>query len=142
MTDTIGELSGMVSIGQLAKATGVSSRTIRYYEELGILHEPRRSPGGTRKYPQEYRHYIETALALKDLGFRLEQIKPLARLVLGKVLTPAQRARAAELVDDRLDELGKQVIMLRRLRESVDLSGSEMTARAVELGLQGAPRST
>ena len=139
MTDTIGEPSGMVSIGQLAKATGVSSRTIRYYEELGILPEPRRSPGGTRKYPQEYRRYIETALALKDLGFRLEQIKPLARLVLGKVLTPAQRARAAQLVDDRLDELGKQVIMLRRLRESVDLSGSEMTARAVELGLQGAP---
>ena len=38
-------------VAELAKAAGVSSRTIRYYEELGILPEPRRSPGGTRKYP-------------------------------------------------------------------------------------------
>ena len=78
------DTTGLVSIGQLAKAAGVSSRTIRYYEELGILPEPRRSPGGTRKYPREYRGYIDTALALKDLGFRLEEIKPLARLALGR----------------------------------------------------------
>ncbi len=133
MTDVIGELSGMVSIGQLARVTGVSSRTIRYYEELGILPEPHRSPGGTRKYPQEYRRYIETALSLKELGFRLEQIKPLARLVLGRVLTPAQRARAAQLVEDRLDELGQQMSMLHSLRESVERSGSEETARVLEL---------
>ena len=80
----VDDTAGLVSIGQLAKAAGVSSRTIRYYEELGILPEPRRSPGGTRKYPREYRGYIDTALALKDLGFRLEEIKPLARLALGR----------------------------------------------------------
>src|ERR1019366_2978034 len=80
MTKISEDTAGLVSIGQLAKDAGVSSRTIRYYEELGILPEPRRSPGGTRKYPREYRGYIATALALKDLGFRLEEIKPLARL--------------------------------------------------------------
>ena len=72
------DVVGLVSIGQLAKAAGVSSRTIRYYEELGILPEPQRTSGGTRKYPREYCGYIETALALKDLGFRLEEVKPLA----------------------------------------------------------------
>ena len=137
MTDTIREISGMVSIGQLAKAAGVSSRTIRYYEELGILPEPRRSPGGTRKYPREYRCYIDTALALKELGFRLEQIKPLARLVVGKVLSPAQRARAAELVDSRIRELDQQVAMLRRLRDSVEHSGPDATARILELAQRG-----
>jgi DNA-binding transcriptional MerR regulator len=133
MTDTIGEMTGMVNIGQLAKAAGVSCRTIRYYEELGILPEPRRSPGGTRKYPQEYRSYIETALALKDLGFRLEEIKPLARLVLGKVLSPAQRAKAAQLIDGRIGELGEQVAMLHRLRASVERSGQADLAGAAGL---------
>src|SRR5260221_6578609 len=76
------DTAGLVSIGQLAKAAGVSSRTIRYYEELGILPEPRRSPGGTRKYPHEYRGYIDTALALQNLGFPLEEIKPRAKLAL------------------------------------------------------------
>src|ERR1022692_2362583 len=74
----IEDTSGLVSIGQLALDAGVSSRTIRYYEELGIIPEPHRSAGGTRKYPREFRGYIETALVLKDLGFRLEEIKPLA----------------------------------------------------------------
>ena len=113
------DTAGLVSIGQLAKAAGVSSRTIRYYEELGILPEPRRSPGGTRKYPREYRGYIDTALALKDLGFRLEEIKPLARLALGRSVSAGQRDVAARLVDERIESLGRQVAVLRRLRASV-----------------------
>ena len=119
MSKTAEDTTGLVSIGQLAKAAGVSSRTIRYYEELGILPEPRRSPGGTRKYPREYRGYIDTALALKDLGFRLEEIKPLARLALGRSVSAGQRDVAARLVDERIESLGRQVAVLRRLRDSV-----------------------
>jgi DNA-binding transcriptional MerR regulator len=117
--ETIEEASGLVSIGQLAKAAGVSSRTIRYYEELGILPEPHRTSGGTRRYPREYRGYIETALALKDLGFRLDEVKPLAWLALGQAISPGQRARAAQIVDDRLQALDRQVAVLRKLRDSV-----------------------
>jgi DNA-binding transcriptional MerR regulator len=113
------ETSGLVSIGQLAKAAGVSSRTIRYYEELGILPEPDRSSGGTRRYPREYRGYIDTALTLKNLGFRLEEIGPLARLAIGRPVSPAQRETAARLVEERIAALGRQVSALRRLRDSV-----------------------
>jgi DNA-binding transcriptional MerR regulator len=119
MAKIIEDTTGLVSIGQLAKAAGVSSRTIRYYEELGILPEPRRTPGGTRKYPREYRGYLETALALKDLGFRLEEIRPLARLALGRSVSAGQRDVAARLVDDRIESLARQVTVLRRLRDSV-----------------------
>jgi DNA-binding transcriptional MerR regulator len=115
-TDDAGEL---VSIGQLAKAAGVSSRTIRYYEELGILPEPRRSAGGTRKYPTEYSGYIAATLALKDLGFRLDEIKPLARLAIGRAISAGQRDAAAQLVEDRIEALARQVTVLRRLHDSV-----------------------
>jgi len=110
---------GLVSIGELAREAGVSSRTIRYYEELGILPEPRRSAGGTRRYPREYRGYVETALALKDLGFRLDEIKPLATLTLGRPASAGQRDAAERLVADRIEALGCQMAVLRRLRESV-----------------------
>src|ERR1700731_3904392 len=103
MTKIADDTSGLVSIGQLAKAAGVSSRTIRYYEELGILPEPRRSPGGTRKYPREYGGYIAAALALKDLGFRLEEVKPLARLAAGRSVSQGQREAAAQLVERKID---------------------------------------
>jgi DNA-binding transcriptional MerR regulator len=119
VSKTIGDAPGLVSIGQLAKDAGVSSRTIRYYEELGIIPEPRRSAGGTRKYPREYRGYIETALALKDMGFRLEDIKPLARLALGRPVSAGQRDTAQRLVEARIEALGQQMTLLRRLHESV-----------------------
>jgi DNA-binding transcriptional MerR regulator len=119
VTKTIEAAPGLVSIGQLAKDAGVSSRTIRYYEELGIIPEPRRSAGGTRKYPREYRGYIETALALKEMGFRLEDIKPLARLALGRPVSAGQRDAAQRLVEDRIEALGQQMTMLRGLHESV-----------------------
>jgi DNA-binding transcriptional MerR regulator len=119
VTKTMEDSADLVSIGQLAKDAGVSSRTIRYYEELGILPEPRRSPGGTRKYPREYQDYIEAALELKDLGFRLEEINPLARLALGRSVSAGQRDSAAQLVEARIDELARQVDMLRKLRDSV-----------------------
>ncbi len=119
MTRISDDVAGLVSIGELAKAAGVSSRTIRYYEQLGILPEPRRSPGGTRKYPVEYGSYIAAALALKDLGFRLEEVKPLARLAAGRSVSQGQRDAAARLVEDKIDALARQVTVLRRLHASV-----------------------
>jgi DNA-binding transcriptional MerR regulator len=123
--------TGLVSIGQLAKAAGVSSRTIRYYEQLGILPEPRRSPGGTRKYPQEYGGYIAAALALKDLGFRLEEVKPLARLAAGRSVSQGQRDAAARLVEDKIEALARQVTVLRRLHDSVQAPESGVPLSAV-----------
>lgn len=131
MTKISDDSAGLVSIGQLAKAAGVSSRTIRYYEELGILPEPRRSPGGTRKYPKEYGGYIAAALALKDLGFRLEEVRPLARLAAGRPVSPGQRDAAARLVEERIDSLARQVTVLRRLHASVRVPDSELPVAAV-----------
>jgi DNA-binding transcriptional MerR regulator len=126
----------LVSIGELARAAGVSSRTIRYYEELGILPEPRRSPGGTRKYPREYGGYIAAALALKDLGFRLEEVRPLARLAAGRSVSPGQREAAARIVEEKIDALARQVTMLRRLYDSVRAPDAELPVSAV-LGSAG-----
>ncbi|HSZ49403.1 MAG TPA: MerR family DNA-binding transcriptional regulator [Streptosporangiaceae bacterium] len=131
MTKISDDGAGLVSIGQLAKAAGVSSRTIRYYEQLGILPEPRRSPGGTRKYPKEYGGYIAAALALKDLGFRLEEVKPLARLAAGRPVSPGQRDAAARLVEDKIEALARQVTMLRRLHDSVRVPDGDLPVSAV-----------
>jgi DNA-binding transcriptional MerR regulator len=126
MAKVTGDVPALVSIGELARDAGVSSRTIRYYEELGILPEPRRTPGGTRKYPREYRGYLETALALRDLGFRLEEVKPLARLAIGRSVSAGQRDAAASLVLQRIEALTRQMLTLRRLHDSI--SGPDASA--------------
>lgn len=114
---------GLMSIGHLARVTGVSSRTIRYYEELGILPTPKRSPGGTRKYPEEYRFYIEGALALKELGFSLEEIKLLGWLALGRPMAADQQRRASQVVRDKMRLLEHKIKVLRRLHDSLDQPG-------------------
>jgi DNA-binding transcriptional MerR regulator len=140
MTKLSDDGAGMVSIGQLAKAAGVSSRTIRYYEELGILPQPRRSPGGTRMYPREYGRYIAAALALKDLGFRLDEVKPLARLVAGRAVSQGQRDAAARVVEAKLEALARQVTVLRQLQASVRGPDSDLPVSAV-LGTVAADRA-
>ena len=107
-----------LSIGQLAKAAGVSSRTVRYYEELGILPEPERTPGGTRRYPCAYRHHIEAALTLREAGFRLDDIGPVAAAVKGASTCEDDRAQALALLDDRISVLSRQVTALREMREA------------------------
>ncbi len=116
---------GILSIGQLAKLCGVSPRTLRYYEELGILPAPPRSAGGTRLYPKNYRFYVEGALALKELGFTLDEIVLLGQLALGRPLARRKREQAQRVVRDHLDIFEHKIHVLERLRDVlVEADGS------------------
>jgi DNA-binding transcriptional MerR regulator len=108
---------GLMGIGALAAAAGVSERTIRYYEELGIIPTPPRSAAGTRRYPQEFQFYIEGALVLKDLGFSLDELKIVGRLAMGASLTLRQRNRALEVIDAKMKALEHRIRLLNRLHD-------------------------
>jgi DNA-binding transcriptional MerR regulator len=108
------------SIGELAQMTGVNSRTIRYYEELGILPEPLRSPAGTRKYPKEYRFYIEGALSLKQAGFSLDEVRLVGRLAVAARLTPAERAKALRIISEKRQHLEHKIRLLNRIHELLE----------------------
>jgi DNA-binding transcriptional MerR regulator len=107
-------------IGRLAAETGVSNRTIRYYEDLGILPELPRPPGGTRKYPREYRFFVEGALALKELGFALEEIRLIGRMALSQPMKEEQQEEASRLVAERVESLERKIKVLTRLRDVLD----------------------
>ncbi len=131
--------SGLLSIGQLAELTGVSIRTIRYYEELGILPPPQRSPGGTRKYTVDYRFYVEGALALKELGFRLEEIELIGKIALGQPVSDSQRVQVAELVGENMQALEHKIEVLNRLREILVSEANPGDRRARYADVLGVP---
>lgn len=106
---------GLMSIGQLASQTGVSSRTIRYYEELGILPEPERSIGGARRYTSEYRFYVAGALVLKELGFNLEEIRLIGRLAQGRSMPQKRRDQATSIVEETAGRLEQKIKILNLL---------------------------
>jgi DNA-binding transcriptional MerR regulator len=66
-----------MKIGQVAKKTGVSLRTIRYYEELDLISPRGRSNGGFRLYDEEALSRIQLIQSLQQLELSLRQIKTL-----------------------------------------------------------------
>jgi DNA-binding transcriptional MerR regulator len=114
-----------LSIGELAVQTNVSTRTIRYYEELGILPQPQRTAGGTRRYPRDYVSYVEGARILKQLGFGLEEIAELGQFALSGAST-SKRTQA--ILREKISELDHRMRVLNRLYELVNEAASPRRA--------------
>jgi DNA-binding transcriptional MerR regulator len=118
-----------LSIGELAKRTGVSTRTIRYYEELGILPRPERTEGGTRRYPREYIFYVEGARTLKELGFGLEEIAELGKFALTGTWD-SERSRT--ILTRKLSELEHRIKVLNRLHDLVEEASKKSSRKGKE----------
>lgn len=74
------ETSRRLSIGDLAKATGVKVVTIRYYEEAGLLKRPGRTVGNYRSYDGDHTRQLRFIRRCRDLGFTLDQVRALLRI--------------------------------------------------------------
>jgi MerR family transcriptional regulator, copper efflux regulator len=103
----------LMQIGELARRTDVSQRTIRYYEQLGLLQPAEREGAGYRYYDEQTIKRLEKIAALKNLGLSLEEVVEVIELffadpsayVRGKRKTlEILRAHLAE-ADARLAEL-------------------------------------
>lgn len=70
-----------ITIGGLSELTGVNIETIRYYEKIGLLPPPRRSEGRHRLYDRDLRQRLQFVRRSRELGFSIEEIKALLRLV-------------------------------------------------------------
>ncbi|MHA7238572.1 MerR family transcriptional regulator [Arthrobacter sp. TMS1-12-1] len=68
-------------IGELAERTGLSLRTIRHYDDVGILPATARTDGGFRVYSEEDLERLLVIRRMKPLGFTLEEMKDLLAVV-------------------------------------------------------------
>jgi DNA-binding transcriptional MerR regulator len=71
----------LVQIGQVAERTGLSLRTIRFYEESGLVVPTSRSEGGFRLYSDDDVARLEVIKRMKPLGFSLEEMRELLTLL-------------------------------------------------------------
>ena len=108
-----------MTIGQVAKKTGVSVETIRYYEKEGLITEPERSPSGYRQYPAETIKHVLFIQRAKDVGFTLKEINDLLSLqskpqaCCGDVLSKA--TLKVEQIEAQINELQRMRDALRQL---------------------------
>lgn len=125
-------------IGDLAKRAGTTPRTIRYYEELGLLPlAPEREAGSHRTYSEADVERLEQLLRLKDLlGLSLDELRDVveredARAALRKEFrhgTPSP-GRRREILDEALEHIGHQLALVRRRRGKLDALQAELEQR-------------
>ncbi|MGD1862560.1 MAG: MerR family transcriptional regulator [Leptolyngbyaceae cyanobacterium] len=68
-------MSNLLQIGELAKQTGLSIRTLRYYDEIGLLVPSRRTEAEYRLYSEADIARLQQILSLRQLGFALKEIR-------------------------------------------------------------------
>ena len=129
-------------IGEAARRAGTTPRTIRYYEELGLLPSTAgRDAGSHRVYGEADVERLEQILRLKDLlGLSLEELRDVveAEDARGELRRewrrgdPSQRRRR-EIVDEALGYIGRQLALVARRREKLDELERELTATQVQL---------
>jgi MerR family mercuric resistance operon transcriptional regulator len=65
----------------LAKLTGCNLETIRYYEGVGLMPDPPRSPAGHRRYATAHVERLSFIMRARDLGFTMEEIRGLLSML-------------------------------------------------------------
>jgi DNA-binding transcriptional MerR regulator len=108
-----------LTIGQAATRTGVAAKTIRYYEQIGVLPTPSRTPSGYRLYDEQAVERLRFIGRARMLGLGLEDLKRLAVTMNGRP-GPALRPRLSALVREQLDAVEQRIQDLRSLRQHLE----------------------
>jgi MerR family mercuric resistance operon transcriptional regulator len=111
-----------MTIGRVAKAAGVNVETIRYYQRRGLVSEPRKPPGGHRRYPLDVLRQIAFIRRAQQLGFTLDEIGQLLALSDGRKCREARTiaGKRHALVASRVAELERMRDELGQLIEACD----------------------
>ncbi len=117
-------------IGELAAELGLNPRTIRYYEAIGLLPAPRRTPAGYRLYDAADRERLRFITKAKAIGLTLEEIGEILALR-REGQPPCEHVLA--LVDRKLAAVDRQMRALAEFRQAlVALREGAAEARTAE----------
>jgi len=109
----------LLTVAQVREKTGLSARTLRYYEELGLLPGVRRRAGGRRVYGADEIERIGFIQRLKALGLSLADIKGLNAVYAIEGSTVAMLDRLDAVLGTHLSEIDGRIRALMGLRDEI-----------------------
>lgn len=103
-------------IGELADAVGVNTKTIRYYEQIGLLPDPPRSPGGYRQYDERDVERLAFIRRARDVDLGLGEV--------GEILALRDRGErpcdyVLQVAVRRIDELDERINRMQQARDEL-----------------------
>jgi MerR family transcriptional regulator, repressor of the yfmOP operon len=124
-------------IGQVAERTGTTPRTIRYYEEIGLLPAQGREPGSHRLYDEGDVERLQELLSLKDLlGISLDELRELVAAESARALLREEwhsgvedPVRRREILEEAIGHIDRQRTLVRNRRRELEKLDAELRAR-------------
>jgi DNA-binding transcriptional MerR regulator len=109
----------LTSIGEIAKELDMSQRTIRYYEEIGLLNSIKRVEGGRRIYTDEDLRRLKLIKRLKIMGMTLSEMQELEAMWTIEKSTDKVLKRLSELLENHLKRLDDRITDLDILKNEI-----------------------
>jgi len=118
-----------MQIGEVSEQTGLSLRTIRYYEEVGLVTPSSRTPGGFRLYTETHVARLRLIRRMKPLDFSLEEMKDVLAALDGldaEHTPPAEREGLVNRLESYREAAGARVDALREQLEVAEGFASDL----------------
>lgn len=109
----------IVSIGDLAKDLQLTTRTLRYWEEVGIIESVQRLEGGIRGYTPYYVRRIKFIIRLKELGLTIKEMQDLYVAYGDAKATDRMIPRLIEILDVHIHMIDEKMAKLASLRKEI-----------------------
>ncbi len=109
----------IVSIGELAKSLDLTTRTLRYWEEVGIIESVQRADGAVRGYTPYFVRRIKFIMKLKELGLTIREMQDLYVAYGEAKQTENMIPRLIQILDDHINKVDEKMAKLASLRKEV-----------------------
>jgi len=110
---------GTYSIGEISRTVDLSQRTIRYYEEIGLLHSVRRIENGKRVYTDHDVRRLKFINRLKVLGLSLAEMVDLEKIYRKQRNNREILPKLLEILDERAAQIDERVAQLGALKKEI-----------------------
>jgi len=120
-------------IGELAQKAGVTPRTIRYYENLGLLSPNEREGKGFRYYTQTELAKLQKIDCLKSLGLTLEEITAVIDLYFEDSTGIRGKQKVLEILQIHLQETDEKIASLKEFRSDLEANITRIQQQIQEL---------
>jgi DNA-binding transcriptional MerR regulator len=121
-------------IGQLANLLALSPRTIRYYEEIGLLNSIKRLEGGKRVYTDQDYQRLRFIKRLKHLGLSLAEMHELEDIYQIHRTNKKVLPRLLELLENHVDKIEERIRNLEKLKSEI-LTYDERIRKKLDEGI-------
>lgn len=113
------DLEEIVSIGELCKMLGLTTRTLRYWEEVGFIESVERSGRENRGYTPYYVRRIKFIMRLKELGLTIKELQHLYRIYGGAKQTDRMIPELVSILDVHVNMIDEKMEKLLSLRNDI-----------------------